>query len=150
MDCTAFSGSLPKLCFSQEFAVSMAMNLRIYMAVPRIHLVPNVELNGFISIKSTKRVLFRGMVSISKVSYHLQNVSLPWWLSGKEFACQCRRHGFDSLVWKDPTCQDAAKLVHNYCAGALKPRNHNYWSPSLDPCSTTRGITMRSPWTQLE
>ena len=31
---------------------------------------------------------------------------LPWWLSGKEYACQCRRRGFDpwvrSLGWKDP------------------------------------------------
>ena len=26
----------------------------------------------------------------------------PWWLSGKEFTCQCRRHGFDSWVWKIP------------------------------------------------
>ena len=83
------------------------------MEVPRIHPVPNVEPNGFISIKSTKRVSFRGMVSNSKVSYHLQNVPVPWRLSGKEFACQCRRHGFDSLVWEDPTCQDAAKLGHH-------------------------------------
>ena len=21
---------------------------------------------------------------------------LPWWLSGKESTCQCRRHGFDT------------------------------------------------------
>ena len=30
-------------------------------------------------------------------------VGLPWWLSGKEFPCQCRRckrHGFDLWVWK--------------------------------------------------
>ena len=25
---------------------------------------------------------------------------LPWWLSGKKSACQCRRHGFDSWVRK--------------------------------------------------
>ena len=25
---------------------------------------------------------------------------LPWWLSGKESACQCRRLGF--APWKDP------------------------------------------------
>jgi len=24
---------------------------------------------------------------------------LPWWLSAKESACQCKRHGFD---WEDP------------------------------------------------
>ena len=25
---------------------------------------------------------------------------LPWWLSGKESACQCRKPGFDLWVWK--------------------------------------------------
>ena len=29
-------------------------------------------------------------------------VGLPRWLSDKEPACQCRRHGFDSWVWKIP------------------------------------------------
>ena len=27
---------------------------------------------------------------------------LPWWLSGKEPACQCRRHGFDPWFQKIP------------------------------------------------
>ena len=27
---------------------------------------------------------------------------LPWWLSGKESACQCRRHGFSPWVRKIP------------------------------------------------
>ena len=27
---------------------------------------------------------------------------LPWWLSGKESACQCMRHGFHSWVGKTP------------------------------------------------
>ena len=27
---------------------------------------------------------------------------LPWWLSGKESACQCRRHEFDPGVRKIP------------------------------------------------
>ena len=27
---------------------------------------------------------------------------LPWWLRGKESACQCRRHGFDPWVRKIP------------------------------------------------
>ena len=29
-------------------------------------------------------------------------VGLPWWISGKEFACQCRRHRFDPWVRKIP------------------------------------------------
>ena len=28
------------------------------------------------------------------------NSQLPWWLSGKEFSCQCRRHRFDPWVRK--------------------------------------------------
>ena len=30
------------------------------------------------------------------------NPGLPWWLSGKESACQYRRHGFDPWSWKIP------------------------------------------------
>ena len=31
----------------------------------------------------------------------IQN-GLPWWLSGKEYTCQCRRQGFDPWVRKTP------------------------------------------------
>ena len=30
------------------------------------------------------------------------NGGLPWWLSGKESVCQCRRHRFDSWIRKMP------------------------------------------------
>ena len=30
------------------------------------------------------------------------NWGLPWWLSGKESACQYRRHRFNPWVWEDP------------------------------------------------
>ena len=30
------------------------------------------------------------------------NTSVPKWLSGKEYACQCRRHGFNPLVRRSP------------------------------------------------
>ena len=33
---------------------------------------------------------------------HTHMPGLPWWLSGKESACQCRRHGFDPWVRKIP------------------------------------------------
>ena len=29
-------------------------------------------------------------------------IGFPWWLSGKESACQCRRPEFDPWVWKIP------------------------------------------------
>ena len=52
-----------------------------------------------------------------------------------------------SLVWEDPTCHGATKLVHhNYWACALEPTSHNYWSPrAWSLCSATREATaMRS------
>ena len=39
---------------------------------------------------------------------------LPWWLSGKESTCHCRRHRFSPWSGKIPhACQGAAKLVHH-------------------------------------
>ena len=36
-------------------------------------------------------------LSINTLQYKLtlKKIRLPWWFSGKESACQCRRHGFD-------------------------------------------------------
>ena len=45
---------------------------------------------------------------------------LPWWLSGRESACQCRRR-VQSLIWEDPTRCGATKFMcHNYRACALE------------------------------
>ncbi|KAM7231060.1 hypothetical protein CapIbe_017505 [Capra ibex] len=35
-------------------------------------------------------------------------IELPWWLSGKESACQCRRHRFNSLGQEDPLEKEMA------------------------------------------
>ena len=41
---------------------------------------------------------------LTMVTYHRAVVcmGLPWWLSAKEFTCQCRRHEFYPLVRKIP------------------------------------------------
>ena len=41
-------------------------------------------------------VIFQGKGKMTTV------IRLPWWLSSKESACQCRRCGFDSWVGKIP------------------------------------------------
>ena len=33
---------------------------------------------------------------------------LPWWLSGEESACQCRRCRFDPWGWEDPLEEEMA------------------------------------------
>ena len=55
---------------------------------------------------------------------------LPWWLSGKESACQCSRQ-FKSLVWENPTWRGATKsmCINCWACDALEPGSCNYWSP---------------------
>ena len=39
---------------------------------------------------------------MKKLPIHKRNTGLPWWLSGKESAYQCRRHRFNPWVGKIP------------------------------------------------
>ena len=56
----------------------------------------------------------------------LQVWGLPWWLSGKEPSCQCRRHRFESWSGKTPHAtkqlkQCAATDLLSLCSGACEP-----------------------------
>ena len=44
-------------------------------------------------------------------------LGLPWWLSGKESACQCRRHGFDPWSGKIPQAMEQ----RSPCTTTLEP-----------------------------
>ena len=49
-----------------------------------------------------------------------------WWLGVKHPSANARDTG-STIVWEDPTCPGAAKLVcHSYWSCALEPRSHNY------------------------
>ena len=51
---------------------------------------------------------------------------LPFWLSGKESTCPCRRHRFSPWSRKIPTCHRATEpMSHNYWDCALEPAPHN-------------------------
>ena len=50
------------------------------------------------------------------------------WLSGKESACQCRRHGLDPRFWKIP-----------HAVKQLKPVNHDYWACAPESRSRSYG-----------
>ena len=54
-------------------------------------------------------------------------VGLPWWLSGKESSCQCRRHGFNPRSGTIP--HDAGQLL-SLCSRACEPQ-------LLSPCAVT-------------
>ena len=42
---------------------------------------------------------------------------LPWWLSDKESACQCRKHGFNPCSWKIPHAMEQLSL----CTTNIEP-----------------------------
>ena len=69
---------------------------------------------------------------------NIKSTQLPWWLSHKESVCQCRRHGFQSVIWDDLTCCRATKPTPQLLrACAVEPKSPNYYSPnSLEPGST--------------
>ena len=77
-----------------------------------------------------------------RISPQNYKTGLPWWFSGKESACQCKRHRFDPQFGK---ILYAAEL--SLCATTTEPMHCNYWSPHiLEPVSATRKATViRSP-----
>ena len=64
---------------------------------------------------------------------------IPWWLSDKESACQCRRHGFNPWPGKIP---DATEQLSPMCLNTesdiLEPVLHskrNNHSKKPSPCN---------------
>ena len=58
-------------------------------------------------------------VRTTKGPRQFQTLGLPWWLRGKESACQCRRHGLDT--W-----------VPHAAAGQPSPVRRGYWACPLE------------------
>ena len=68
-----------------------------------------------------------------------RDTGFPWWLSGKDSACQCWRHRFNP--WSGKTRQITEQLSHvpNYWARPLEPGSRNYWSlNALEPVPSTK------------
>ena len=54
------------------------------------------------------------------------NQGLPWWLSGKESACQCRRPRLDSWSGKIPHAMEQLSPCTTTIEPTLDPRSCNY------------------------
>ena len=65
--------------------------------------------------------------------------ALLWWLSGKEYACQCRRPGFDLWAWKIPWRRKWQHLLWYSCL-------ENPWTEESGGLKT---IGVAKSWTQL-
>ena len=68
-----------------------------------------------------------------------QNQGLPWWLSGKESDCQCRRHRFNPWSGKIRHAVEQLSLCTTTSEPVLHERSHHNEKPALQsessPCS---------------
>ena len=85
-----------------------------------------------------------------------QSTGLPWWLSGKESACQCRGHGFDPWPRKIPHAAEQLSpcttttepVVYSQEATTTEPTCPNYQACApQSPLSTTEASSLRSSCT---
>ena len=71
--------------------------------------VTNVEWNGLLGMVSEVFALFceshEDLLFFGPATVYM---GLPWWLSGRESACQCRRLKFNPWVGKDPLEKEMA------------------------------------------
>ena len=81
----------------------------LYMIVLGSVLLPLPLFQRANTVEINSEVLFLIQLWLERQAFNSSVFSfakgLPWWLSGKEFACQCRRHKrhvFDPWVWKIP------------------------------------------------
>ena len=79
-----------------------------------------------------------------------QKRGLPCWLSGKESACQCRRHELD--LWSGKISHAVEQL--SQCASTIESVLRSLRAATMEadaplsPCSTRREVTaVRSPHT---
>ena len=63
-------------------------------------------------------------VKVSGMRKHRQ-VGLPWWSSGQEFACQCKRH--KSYPWSRKIPHATRQL--SPCATTAEPMGCSHWNP---------------------
>ena len=68
-------------------------------------------------LPNCRQILYQLSHQGSQINITGKQTGLPWWLSGKRLACQCRRHGFDPWSGKIP---HAAKQL-SPCTTTFEP-----------------------------
>ena len=79
------------------------------------------------------------------ITQHLKGVvtrGLPWWLSGKESACQCRRNRFDP--WFGKILHAAEQL--SQCTKITEPTLWSLWAENAEaPALRTHALQQEKP-----
>ena len=75
------------------------------------------------------KLVQRGNMRQIKSYLFKRQQELPWWLSGRESRCQCRRHGFDPWSGRIPHAVEHLKSTsHSSWAHSLEPGSRKYWA----------------------
>ena len=133
---TYFSLDIPHLLMRKTMIIYCCLNILIHLINFVQKSKPSCELE--------KRGFFAQFRACTKIWFFYETTSknirgLPWWLSGKESACQCRRHGFNPWLGKiphareelSPSATTTEPASWSPCAATVKASAR--WSP----CSTT-------------
>ena len=98
-------GFLVSLRASERSLLNMSVHCVIHREILASHKM-SPELNNFLQ-------------DVVNIINHIRvyALGLPWWLSGKESACQCRRHRFDPLSGRIPQATEWLSP----CATTIEP-----------------------------
>ena len=125
----------PWVSSSHEVAKILEFQLQhqSFQWTPRTGLLPGGQSWVFIHSENSQMRWLQNHLGIQMerkenfISFKLSG--LPWWLSGKESACKCRRRGFDHRRGKIPRATEQ-----------LSP-----WASTIEPVLQSRGATATEP-----
>ena len=87
--------------------------------------------------RTSNNINFRRKVRSSQRHIQVPNINkeggLPWWLSGKDFACQCKRNRFNPWSGRIPCATEQL----GPCATAVEPVLQSPELQLLSPCAAT-------------
>ena len=100
---TYFSLDIPHLLMRDTMIIYCCLNILIHLINFVQKSKPSCELE--------KRGFFAQFRACTKIWFFYETTSkdvrgLPWWFSGKESACQGRRHGFNPCTGKIPHAEE--------------------------------------------
>ena len=94
--------------------------------------------------------IMKGFIFINIKTEKIAHWGLPWWLSGKESACQCGRQGFATWSRKIPHTEEHGPQLLSLCSRAGKAQQSSPCAATTEVhasyslCATREATAMRS------
>ena len=129
---------IPNLQMIKSLAVLNEPSVIIYMQAPAVRVGRTLELDSEVSWENSELCswlrysrswcFLTSKMKVQILHYCVFVLRLPWWLSGKEPACQCRRRGFNPWVGTSPWRGYGNPLQHS-CLG--NPMDSGAWGATI-------------------